>query len=127
MHTGSSYCSQSDTALTFGLGPVQRVESIEVEWPSGQVDRTGPVVANQVAFVEEGRGLVSAKVLPAKGDAARAVSHDPRAARAILVIPRASGRVGARGNLRSFLLRRFRSPPGKAPMKAGPASAPSPP
>ncbi|HSD29852.1 MAG TPA: CRTAC1 family protein, partial [Vicinamibacteria bacterium] len=67
VHTGSSYCSQSDTALTFGLGAAQRVESIEVAWPSGQVDTTGPVVANQVAFVEEGRGLVSAKVLPAKG------------------------------------------------------------
>ena len=67
VRTGSSYCSQSDTALTFGLGALQRVESIEVAWPSGQVDRTGPVVANQVAFVQEGRGLVSAKVLPAKG------------------------------------------------------------
>jgi hypothetical protein len=69
VHTGSSYCSQSDTALTFGLGADQRVESIEVDWPSGQVDVTGPVVANQVAFVEEGRGLVSAKVLPARGQA----------------------------------------------------------
>jgi hypothetical protein len=69
VRTGSSYCSQSDTAVTFGLGAHQRVESIEVAWPSGQVDRTGPVVANQVAFVEEGRGLVSAKVLPAKGSA----------------------------------------------------------
>jgi hypothetical protein len=69
VHTGSSYCSQSDTALTFGLGAHQRVESIEVDWPSGQVDVTGPVVANQVAFVEEGRGLVSAKVLPARGQA----------------------------------------------------------
>jgi hypothetical protein len=67
VRTGSSYCSQSDTAVTFGLGASQRVESIEVAWPSGQVDGTGPVVANQVAFVEEGRGLVSAKVLPAKG------------------------------------------------------------
>ena len=42
VHTGSSYCSQSDTAVTFGLGASQRVESIEVAWPSGQVDRTGP-------------------------------------------------------------------------------------
>jgi hypothetical protein len=67
VHTGSSYCSQSDTALTFGLGARQRVESIEVAWPSGQVDRTGPVVANQVAFVQEGRGLLAAKVLPQKG------------------------------------------------------------
>jgi hypothetical protein len=67
VHTGSSYCSQSDTALTFGLGSVQRVDSIEVAWPSGQVDRTGPVVANQVAFVQEGRGLLSARTLPPKG------------------------------------------------------------
>ncbi len=67
VHTGSSYCSQSDTALTFGLGAQQRVESIEVAWPSGQLDRIGPVVANQVAFVQEGKGLLAAKVLPAKG------------------------------------------------------------
>ncbi len=67
VHTGSSYCSQADTALTFGLGANQRVQSIEVAWPSGQVDRTAPVVANQVAFVQEGRGLVAAKTLPQKG------------------------------------------------------------
>ncbi len=66
-HTGSSYCSQGDVALTFGLGSSQRVESIEVAWPSGQVDRTGPVVANQVAFVQEGRGLLAARPLPPKG------------------------------------------------------------
>jgi enediyne biosynthesis protein E4 len=67
VHSGSSYCSQGDTALTFGLGPNQRAQSIEVAWPSGQVDRSGPVVANQVAFVQEGRGLVAAKPLPQKG------------------------------------------------------------
>ena len=67
VHTGSSYCSQSDTALSFGLGPNQQVESIEVQWPSGQTDRTGPVVANQVAFVQEGRGLLAARALPPKG------------------------------------------------------------
>jgi hypothetical protein len=67
VHSGSSYCSQSDTALTFGLGDNHRVESIEVEWPSGQVDRVGPVVANQVVFVEEGRGLLASKTLPPRG------------------------------------------------------------
>jgi len=71
VHTGSSYCSQSDIALTFGLGASQRVESIEVAWPSGQVDRTGPVTANQVAFLQEGRGLLSAKALPARGQPLR--------------------------------------------------------
>jgi enediyne biosynthesis protein E4 len=67
VHTGSSYCSQSDTALTFGLGDQQRAESIEVVWPSGQVDRIGPVAANQVVFVQEGKGLLAAKTLPPKG------------------------------------------------------------
>jgi hypothetical protein len=67
VHTGSSYCSEGDTALTFGLGANQQVLSIEVSWPSGQVDRTGPVVANQVAFVEEGRGLLASRSLPGKG------------------------------------------------------------
>ena len=67
VHSGSSYCSQSDTALTFGLGENHRAQSIEVVWPSGQVDRVGPVVANRVAFIEEGRGLLASRVLPPKG------------------------------------------------------------
>jgi hypothetical protein len=71
IHTGSSYCSQSDVAAHFGLAANQRVDSITVDWPSGQQDRVGPVVANQVAFIQEGRGLVSAKTLPARGAALR--------------------------------------------------------
>jgi hypothetical protein len=67
VHSGSSYCSQSDTALTFGLGDNHKAESIEVVWPSGQVDRVGPVVANQVVFVEEGLGLLASKALPPRG------------------------------------------------------------
>jgi hypothetical protein len=35
VHSGSSYCSASEPQLTFGLGGDQRVESLEVEWPSG--------------------------------------------------------------------------------------------
>ena len=67
VHSGSSYCSQSDIALTFGLGENHRAESIEVVWPSGEVDRVGPVVANQVAFIKEGQGLLSSRVLPPRG------------------------------------------------------------
>jgi len=67
VHTGSSYCSQSATALTFGLGENHRAQSIEVVWPSGKVDRVGPVVANQVAFIKEGVGLLAARVLPSHG------------------------------------------------------------
>jgi hypothetical protein len=69
VHTGSSYASQSDTALTFGLGAHHQADSIEVVWPSGMVDRIGPVPANHVAWVKEGEGLLAAKTLPAKGAA----------------------------------------------------------
>ena len=39
--TGSSYASQSELLLTFGLGKAEKVASIEVVWPSGRVDNTG--------------------------------------------------------------------------------------
>lgn len=35
VRTGSSYLSQSELAVTFGLGTVTRVESLAVRWPSG--------------------------------------------------------------------------------------------
>ena len=60
-----SYCSQSELALTFGLGDQQRADSIVVAWPSGQVDRIGPTAANQTVTIQEGKGLVSAKPPPA--------------------------------------------------------------
>lgn len=57
VHTGSSYLSQSQLALTFGLGAAPRVESVEVAWPSGTVDRLGPVDARRTIEVVEGKGL----------------------------------------------------------------------
>src|SRR4051794_30305142 len=35
VHSGSSYCSQSDLALTFGLGSDTVISLVEVTWPSG--------------------------------------------------------------------------------------------
>ena len=35
VRTGSSYLSQSETTLTFGLGAAERVERLEVRWPGG--------------------------------------------------------------------------------------------
>jgi len=40
--TGSSYLSQSERTLTFGLGKATRVDQLEVCWPSGRV-QTAPV------------------------------------------------------------------------------------
>jgi len=58
VHSGSSYCSQSDLALTFGLGPDTTVKSIDVVWPSGTKDRVTGVAANQFVRVQESVGIV---------------------------------------------------------------------
>ena len=52
--SGSSYLSQSERILTFGLGKAERAESVEVRWPSGRVDRLTNVPAGKVTKVVEG-------------------------------------------------------------------------
>ncbi|MGA3238212.1 MAG: CRTAC1 family protein, partial [Bryobacteraceae bacterium] len=60
VRSGSSYCSQSDLALTFGLGP-DASASLEVVWPSGAKQQFRNVAANQRVLIDESRGLT---VLP---------------------------------------------------------------
>ncbi len=57
--TGSSYLSQSELPLTFGLGGASKVEQVEIRWPSGQVDRLGPQDAGQTLVVTEAKGITS--------------------------------------------------------------------
>lgn len=59
--TGSSYCSQSELPLTFGLGKADKVASIEISWPSGRVDTLTDVAANQMITVQEGKGQIAAQ------------------------------------------------------------------
>ena len=56
--TGSSYASQSELPVTFGLGAATRVDTLTVAWPSGAVDQVADVVANQEVTVREGEGAV---------------------------------------------------------------------
>jgi hypothetical protein len=56
VRSGSSYASQSDLTLTFGLGPDTVASSVEVEWPSGAKDRVANVKARQRITVVEGKG-----------------------------------------------------------------------
>jgi hypothetical protein len=52
--SGSSYCSQSELPVTFGLGKIAQVPSLEVVWPSGTVDRISNVASNQFLSIQEG-------------------------------------------------------------------------
>jgi len=57
--TGSSYCSQSELPLTFGLGKADKVASIEVIWPNGRKETIPEINANQSIMIKEGKGVVS--------------------------------------------------------------------
>jgi enediyne biosynthesis protein E4 len=61
--TGSSYASQSELPLTFGLGPLNRASSIKVTWPGGRVDSIGAVSANQLIVAKEGAATVSSSAI----------------------------------------------------------------
>jgi hypothetical protein len=59
--TGSSYLSQSELPLTFGLGEAAVVDEVKVAWPSGTVDVVRSVTGNQAITIRE-QGGVSARV-----------------------------------------------------------------
>ena len=54
--TGSSYLSQSEMTLTFGIGKRDKAERVVVEWPSGRVEEHKNVAAGGYECLEE-RGL----------------------------------------------------------------------
>ncbi len=61
LRSGSSYLSQSELVLTFGLGTQTKADSVEIQWPSGQVDKLSNVSAGQTITVEEGKGVVASR------------------------------------------------------------------
>jgi hypothetical protein len=58
VHSGSSYCSQSELALTFGLGQQKDAARITVEWPSGQSQTFTNVPADRFVNIDESRGIL---------------------------------------------------------------------
>src|SRR3954470_4205192 len=65
--TGSSYASQSELPLTFGLGSATAVDGVRVTWPSGRVDSIGGLQANQTVTIQEGGGVVRQQPLTTPG------------------------------------------------------------
>ena len=61
--TGSSYLSQSELPLTFGLGKPEdgKTVSLEIVWPSGHKDALSNIKPNQFITVREGKGIISAR------------------------------------------------------------------
>jgi len=67
VRSGGSYMSQNDLRVHFGLGKADKVELLEIRWPSGQVDALKNLPPNQIFFVKEGEGAVRTMKFPAAG------------------------------------------------------------
>jgi hypothetical protein len=61
VRSGSSYLSQSELVATFGLAQQTKADSIEIQWPSGQVDKLSNINAGQTITVQEGKGVVGSR------------------------------------------------------------------
>jgi enediyne biosynthesis protein E4 len=59
--SGSSYLSQSELPVTFGLGKPRagKVVSLDIVWPSGKKESTRNIQPNQLLTLEEGKGILS--------------------------------------------------------------------
>jgi enediyne biosynthesis protein E4 len=78
--TGSSYLSQSELPLTFGLGRPEagKTVSLTIVWPSGQKDFVATIEPNQFITVREGKGIISARPIlfkPAPQPATQPLAH----------------------------------------------------
>ena len=62
LRSGSSYLSASELVLTFGLAHNEKADTIEIRWPSGQLDRLSSVPAGATITVTEAKGVTSTRL-----------------------------------------------------------------
>ncbi len=67
--SGSSYLSQSELPVTFGLGKPEdgKTENLQIVWPSGRRESYPNLEPNQFITVQEGRGVVSQRTIVFNG------------------------------------------------------------
>jgi len=56
--SGGSFASSNDPRIHFGLGDAARVDSLEIHWPSGAVERVSLPGVDRFYAIEEGKGIV---------------------------------------------------------------------
>ncbi len=59
VRSGSTFMSQSDFRLHFGLGGASAADAVEVQWPGGSLEKVGPLPAGQIVTITEGRGVTA--------------------------------------------------------------------
>jgi hypothetical protein len=54
---GSSYLSQSELPVTFGLGRRDKIDRVVIEWPSGNTEEHKNLAAGQTYDCVEGKAI----------------------------------------------------------------------
>ncbi len=57
VRSGSSYISNSDMRVHFGLGAATKLDSVRVRWPSGLIEQFDNLKIDQINEVKEGTGV----------------------------------------------------------------------
>jgi hypothetical protein len=60
VRSGSSYISQNDLRVHFGLGLAPKIDGVEVRWPSGLVEHFDNLGVDAIHVIKEGSGVASA-------------------------------------------------------------------
>jgi hypothetical protein len=61
VRSGTSYISQNDLRLHFGLEKRAKIDLIEIRWPSGVMDKITSANVNKIVTVKEGQGVMEQK------------------------------------------------------------------
>src|SRR5215813_11910992 len=61
LRSGSSYLSASELVLTFGLGQSDKADTLEVHWPSGQIDKLSAILTGQTITLTESKGQTASR------------------------------------------------------------------
>jgi enediyne biosynthesis protein E4 len=59
--SGSSYYSQNDLRLHFGLGRAAKADLVEVAWPSGTKETFRDLPAKHLVVIQESKGVISSR------------------------------------------------------------------
>lgn len=57
--SGSSYLSQSELPVTFGVGRRDRIDRVVIQWPSGRTEEHKSLAAGRAYVATEGKGIVA--------------------------------------------------------------------
>jgi hypothetical protein len=56
VRSGSSYISNSDMRVHFGLGAATKIDSLEIRWPNGQTEKFPAPAVDKIHAIKEGSG-----------------------------------------------------------------------